>query len=143
MKKMIIILFLCLTTVILTAPPSGSLIIFEAESIKPYEKIWKAVCKIESSGNPLAYHMEDNGFASIGIVQIQGSRINDFKAISGINYSLMDMYSPDKAKRVFMWYASEINPNNPEMISRLWNGGPSGMSKKSTIKYWKLIQKVL
>jgi len=132
-------LILLLFTRVLLAPALNCLYIPEAEKINPYEAIWEATCKVESSNNPLAYHMERNGFASIGIVQIQSSRIIDFNARTGLNFTLVDMYQPNKAKIVFMHYASENNPNDMERISRLWNGGPDGMNKKSTLKYYHKI----
>lgn len=120
----------------LKAPDTKAVYLIEPERVNPYEAIWNAVITIESNSNPLAYHMEKNGCASIGIAQIQQSRLDDFRSRTGIAYSLADMYSPDKAKSVFMHYASEIQPHNIERISREWNGGAKGMSKKSTIKYY-------
>lgn len=142
MRKLLCFLML-LATIPAYAPADRFLPLLRPEPINPYENIYKAVCAVESSNNAMAYHMEENGFASIGIAQIQNSRIIDFNARTGHNYTLVDMYQPSKAKVVFMHYASEINPNNLERISREWNGGPSGMSKKSTMEYWLLIQKAL
>lgn len=127
----------------LFAPCERVAYVLRDEPVNPYEAIWQATCFLESSNDSLAYHMEENGFASVGIAQIQNSRIIDFNARTGHNYTLVDMYQPSKAKVVFMHYASGINPNDLERISREWNGGPSGMSKKSTVEYWLLIQKAL
>ena len=134
---MTITLILTLTTTLLFAPAEKTLYIPRPESINPYETIWKVACKIESSNNPLAYHMEENGFPSIGIVQIQESRLIDFNRRFRQSFTLMDMYVPEKAKIVFMAYASDFSPNDYESIFRCWNGGGNGMSKNSTIDYWK------
>ncbi len=141
MKRMIMIILTLSIFTFLTAPSFEACVILQGEVIKPYERIWEATCKIESSMNPLAYHLENNGSASVGIVQIQQSRLDDFKERTGIIFTLEDMYSPDKAKIVFMSYASEIK--DYERIARCWNGGNSGMSKKSTLKYWNKIKAVL
>jgi hypothetical protein len=123
--------------------PTGAITICEGETVNPYERIWDAVCKIESSNDPLAYHMEENGFPSIGIAQIQSSRITDFNKRFRHSYTLMDMYQPKHAKIVFMAYASDFMPNDNESISRCWNGGEKGMQKKSTVIYWTKIKKAL
>ena len=140
---MTITLIIALFCFRLSAPPNSSMIIFESESVNPYESIWNAVCSIESSNNPLAYHMEDNGFASIGIAQVQESRVSDFNRRFRHSFTLMDMYQPKYAKIVFMAYASEFMPNDNESISRCWNGGKNGMSKKSTLKYYAKIKKLM
>ncbi len=122
------------------SPECRTLCVIAPEKIQPYEKIWEIVIKIESNGNARAYHMEKNGHPSIGIAQIQQSRLDDFNRRTGHNYTLDDMYVPEIAKRIFIHYASEINPNNNERICREWNGGSKGMEKESTKSYWKLIQ---
>jgi hypothetical protein len=87
--------------------------------------------------------MEDNGFPSIGIVQIQESRLIDFNRRFRQSFTLMDMYVPEKAKIVFMAYASDFRPNNYESIFRCWNGGEKGMEKKSTVIYWQKVKILL
>ena len=87
--------------------------------------------------------MEDNGSPSIGIAQVQNSRIIDFNKRFRQSFTLMDMYVPNKAKIVFMAYCSDFRPDDNESISRCWNGGNSGMGKKSTIKYYLQVKKLL
>jgi hypothetical protein len=123
------------------APIDERTIIFQGEPIDPFANLWKAICMVESSNNPLAYHMEDNGFASIGIGQIQQSRLDDFNIKSGKNYRLKQMYDPIKAREVFYFYCND--PYNFEKISREWNGGTHGMRYKQTHEYYLKIQKVL
>lgn len=143
MKRMIIITLFLNLFAILTAPPNQSLIIFEGESIKPYESIWKAVCKIESSNNPLAVGDTNLIHHSYGIVQVRKALLNDYYDKTGVIYSEQDMFNPAKAKRVFMYYCSQFIPSDTESISRCWNGGENGMNKKSTIKYYAKIKAVL
>ena len=38
----------------LAAPPANMLMVFESEGMNPYENLYRAVCQVESSGNPLA-----------------------------------------------------------------------------------------
>jgi len=143
MRKLLLISLFLMFFIKLPAPGSGALMIVEAEAVKPFEQLWRATCKVESSNNPFAIgdkHLKNHSY---GIAQIRSSRLDDFKRCTGINYTLIDMYTPEKAKSVFMHYAVEIGPYNNERISREWNAGPKGMQKKSTLKYWKLIQKEL
>ena len=133
------ILFITITLSLL-APTSPVLYIAEAEAIRPYENLWQAVCKVESSGNPMAIgdlHLKDKSY---GIAQVRRTRLTDYYQRTGINYSEKDMFDPVKSKEVFMYYCIGTDL---ERISRCWNGGAKGMDKKSTVKYWKLIQKQL
>ena len=143
MKRMKLIILYLAFTIPAQAPMTTVIDIQEKSSIQPYEKIWQAVCKIESSNNPKAYRMDDNGYPSVGIVQIQQSRLNDFKKHTGINYTLEDMYSPEKSKIVFLFYACEFQPYDVETISRCWNAGPRGITMKCTKKYYFKIKKAL
>jgi len=124
----------------LGAPPSPALTMFIAPEIQPYEALWNATCKVESNFNAYAIGDKHLKQKSYGIAQIRKTRLDDYYRQTGIRYSVTDMYDPNKSKEVFMHYASGTNL---ESISRCWNGGDRGMSKKSTLKYWKLIQKHL
>ena len=137
---LIITLIFSLFFASLKAPEYKRLFITEGESVKPYEALWKATCKVESSNNPFAIGDKNLKSHSYGIVQIRGSRLSDFYNKTGIRYSERDMFDTVKAKQVFMAYCTDLNM---ERISREWNGGQKGMQKKSTLKYWKLIQKAL
>jgi hypothetical protein len=136
----LILIFLLLIPLRLFAPGLNELVILRPEPINPYEAIWKAVCKVESNNNPYALNYFEGSF---GIAQIRQCRLKHFKAISGINYTLTDMYSPEKSKIVFMAYAERIGANNPERICREWNGGPNGMRYNQTKSYYLKVKKYL
>jgi hypothetical protein len=141
MKLMLTLILLTINS-LLFAPEINQVAIVQGEPIKPFESIWRAVCLVESSGRADAYHMEDNGFPSIGIGQIQQSRLNDFNVKSGNTYSLADMYDPEIAKKVFYWYCND--PYNLEKIARCWNGGEgNGMRIKETHEYYLKVLKHL
>ena len=135
---MLTILF-TLLTLNLTAPPDNRLVIVEGEAIRPYEAIWNATCKVESNFNPLAIGDRHLKHKSYGIVQVRRSRLSDYYNKTGIRYSERDMFDPVKAKEVFLYYCVP----DIETTARNWNGGERGMQKKSTLKYWRLIQKSL
>lgn len=129
----LIISLFCLS---LGAPPSPAIAIIGMDAIKPYEALWTATCKVESSNNPFAIGDKHLKQKSYGVAQIRKTRLDDYYKRTGIRYSTKDMFDVSKSKQVFMYYASGDN----EVIARTWNGGPDGMKKKSTYKYWKLIK---
>ena len=137
--KLLFGIILLSITLRLSAPDRHELIIFQSEAIKSYNELWEAVCFVESSSDPSVKIIDKNGQYSVGIAQIQLSRVEDFDKQSGKNYTLDDMHCPVKAKEVFMFY---INPNF-EITARTWNGGPKGMEKESTSEYWERVKVLL
>jgi hypothetical protein len=123
----------------LAAPPFSDMVIAIPEAVNPYEAIWNATCGIESNNNPMAFCIDVNGLPSVGIAQIQESRIIDFNRSNGTHLRLKDCFDPAISKRIFMFYASGDN----EQIARCWNGGNRGMRKEGTKKYYLKIQKAL
>lgn len=123
-------------TLIVKAPIVGCLMILVPEPINPYEAIWKGVCQVESSNNPLAYHLESNGQASIGIAQISWGKLQDFNEATGKHYKHVDMYNPVKSREVFMWHTSLFNVWEKDNMVRAWNG-----SGKATYAYLEKVKK--
>ena len=140
MKMTSLAFIICMFCASLTAPPSPIMVIIQPEAIRPYEGVWTATCKVETNFDPYAIGDKHLRHKSYGISQIRKTRLDDYFQRTGIRYSVEDMFDPVKSKEVFMYYCSG---NDMECISRCWNGGARGMEKKTTIKYWKLIQKQL
>jgi len=143
MKRLLLISILLMCFIKLPAPGSGALMIVEAEAVKPYEQLWKATCKVESSNNPFAIGDKNLKAHSYGIVQVRGSRLSDFYDRTGIRYTERDMFDTVKAKRVFMHYAMQFNPADIKSISCSWNAGPNWKRVKSVNKYYLKVQKEL
>lgn len=137
MKKMKILIILMCIAFKAFAPEYRTLFIPIAMKAQPYEAIWKAVCQVESSGNPLAWNQKEN---AIGISQIRAIRVKDYFQRSGNHYTHEEMFSPEKSKIVFMYYAMQYSPDQQERISREWNGGYRGMQKEQTKHYWQKVQ---
>ena len=136
-------LILILFTSLLQAPPSNMVTIFESEGTNPFENLFKAVCQVESSGNPLAVGDKHLKEWSYGIVQVRRSRLSDYYRQTGVRYTTEDMFDPTKAKQVFMFYASQYGPYQFESISRAWNSGPNYKKVKISKEYWKKVKKHL
>ena len=140
MKAILLIIFILIWIRMLTAPPGVNIpVLLQRAPLNNNEAIWQAICDIESHQNILAYCIDVNGKPSVGIGQIQYSRVREFNQQTGKNYTHNDMFDPVKAREVFDHYAAKSN--NEEHIIRCWNGGePNGIKKKSTIKYWNKVK---
>ena len=104
----------------------------EAKTMQPFEKLWNAVCTVESTNNPLAINEEEQAY---GIAQIRQCRIDHFNKLTKKNYTLQDCLNPKIAKEVFMRFATKLDL---EMTARNWNG-----SGKMTVIYWGKVKKYL
>ena len=140
MTLTLITIMLCLE---LSAPPSNTVTIFESEGTNPFENLFKAVCQVESSGNPLAVGDKHLKEWSYGICQVRRGRLDDFYNQTGVRYTTDDMFDPMKAKRVFMYYAGQHMPHETEYISREWNAGPNFKKVKISKEYWQKVKKHL
>ena len=108
----------------------------------------KAVAKVESSGNPLAYNSKEN---AIGIYQIRSAYFKDAqnfdKELSRFTHK--DCYNPEVAKRVVWAYMSRyeskaLNNNDFQSMARAHNGGCGWRSKANlTNNYWSKVSKQL
>jgi hypothetical protein len=136
--KMSLTLITLIFSLRLLAPENRTLVIIRDEPIQPYEAIWNAVVKIESSGNRFAYHLEDNGTESLGLAQIQDCRVLEYNRLTGQNLKHIDMYDPAIAKKLFLFYAHRYGPYRKDDFIRSWNGSGS-----QTIKYLAKVKQLL
>ena len=105
----------------LTAPPGADIpVILKQEPLNNLEAIWLAVVQVESNGNPDAFCIDINGLPSVGVAQIQPSRIAHFNRLTGASYTLADCFDAEVSKRVFMYFARRIG--NEERLIKAWNG---------------------
>lgn len=140
MKRMATIILTILVSTVLSAPPSSSVVIFESPGINPYEALYKAICQVESSGNPNAIGDKNLKNYSYGIAQIRQTRLDDYYQLTGIKYSVYEMFDTTKSRKVFMYYCSLFRPDQIEAISRSWNAGPGWQKVKSSKKYYLKIK---
>jgi hypothetical protein len=106
----------------------------------------EAMILVESEGNPNAFAKGEN---AAGILQIRPIMVNEVnrllhKTKSDEFYTLDDRW--DEAKSIEMFYVIYNyyhKESTYEKIARCWNGGPKGLQKKQTKRYWKKIQKRL
>jgi hypothetical protein len=122
------------------SPPGKTIYIEQAKGTNPYLRIYKAIAAIESKNDSTAYNEREN---ACGMLQIRSVLIQDYNQQTGQSFKLQNMFRPDSSKIVFMHYATKWHYNQVEQISRTWNGGQSGMSKKTTIAYYHKVDSIL
>ena len=112
---------------------------------KPLDNLLAAIRQVESGGNDQA--VGDNGKA-LGPYQIWQPYWQDACEYGGVNwlYNKTNAFNEPKARQVVIWYWLRYMPTNPcsaEILARIHNGGPKGYKKKTTLKYWKKVEKEL
>ena len=98
-----------------------------------------AMVIVESGGNPSK--IGDSGDA-YGVLQIHEEVIEDVNRIYGTDYIHADALIADRAKLICILYLLHYAGQGatPERYARIWNGGPRGATKASTLPYWGKVQ---
>ena len=106
---------------------------------------------VETQHNPAAMGDYVNGIPmSYGILQIQQGAIDDVNKEFGTSYTHEDAFSEACSEEIFDLYIQkwanhlEKRQNRTataEDIVRIWNGGPNGYLRHSTIKYFEKYKK--
>jgi hypothetical protein len=102
-------------------------------------RLWRAVCKVESHGNPRA--VGDRG-KSVGIAQISRAMVKECNRLVGKKkFTLTDRWSVHKSKKMFNLYMSQWPKASVKVKAMRWNGGPKGDHKVAALRYWKKIKR--
>ena len=108
-----------------------------------------AIGEVESRNRDTA--VGDHGKA-VGRYQIHVEAIEDVNRICGTNYTPEDRSDPAKAREILEAYIAhwaahyertQGKPATDEIRARIWNGGPNGWRRESTLPYWKKVQKTM
>jgi len=100
-----------------------------------------ALIIVESSGNDQA--IGDNGRA-LGPLQIHRGVVQDVNRITGSNYRHSEMTNRVAARAVCEAYLKHYGRGKTtEEQARIWNGGPTGDRKASTVAYWAKVKKAI
>ena len=119
MKRRILIIAFLVICAKMLAPGTGEATILRDESIAPYQKLWEAICLVESHNNTTALNRKEMAF---GVAQIRECRLRDYVKRTGKQLILKDCYDYKTSKSIFMFYASKYQPDDILGISRMWNG---------------------
>jgi hypothetical protein len=134
MKSLLIIL-LSLITLKAAAPDLKLLIIVKSEPLDIYDRLIKAVVKVESKGDTLAFNLKEEAY---GAFQIRPIRLLDYYQRTGKKYILADCFNFKISKEIFLFYANESEYADFETIARSWNG-----SGNMTYAYWEKVKALL
>jgi len=114
--------------------------------IKLLETIIPILIQIESGGDPNALGDFDSHDVpqAAGILQIHKICVRDVNRIYDTTYTSQDRFSVEKSINICKLYLLHYGNENrlghkptPEDLARIWNGGPNGWKKKSTLPYWE------
>jgi hypothetical protein len=104
--------------------------------------ILDALIHVESSNNDSAYCKHED---AVGCLQIRQTMVNDVNRIlkrqgKSKRYAYIDRWSRDKSIQMFKIYCNYYNLTTAEEIARCWNGGPRGINKPTTVRYWEKVK---
>jgi|TARA_R110000851_G_scaffold175170_2_gene321453 hypothetical protein len=108
-----------------------------------------ALIYVESGGIENAIGDRHFKKPSVGVLQLRPIMVREVNRIlkrrnSTNRYTLQDRFSKSKSIEMFLiWKGFHHEGSSFEKIARGWNGGPRGHKKKSTLKYWRKVQKQL
>ncbi|HUU94055.1 MAG TPA: hypothetical protein VM238_22920 [Phycisphaerae bacterium] len=106
------------------------------------EDTWRAVCRVESGGDPRAV---GDGGRAVGIAQIHRIMVDDCNRIVGeARWTHADRLSPVKSREMFRLFCLRYHGRGgPEQWARAWNGGPRGPYKACTAGYWGKVRSAM
>ena len=104
-----------------------------------FTKFVVALAMTESGGNQFAVGQA----GEIGMLQISHACVVDVNDRWGTRYVWPDdAFDPAKSRKICELYIRHWGGDavTYEKAARIWNGGPSGHLKSSTIKYWQKLK---
>ena len=114
--------------------------------VRDLDDLIEAMVWVESEGNPNAYAKRED---AAGILQIRPIMVNEVNRILNKNkdsrfYTLDDRWDRVKSIEMFYVFVDYYHKESSyEEIARCWNGGPKGLQKKQTKRYWKKVRNTL
>ena len=149
MKKQIILMVFCIPMIASKCPiPEPNYVIdlplIRVKKITDDELI-KALINVESSNDDNAYR---SGEDAAGCLQIRRTMVRDVNRIlkrqkSQAQFDFEDRWDRGKSIEIFKIYCNHYNLTTPEEKARCWNGGPRGLQKLTTKRYWEKVKKQL
>jgi hypothetical protein len=106
-----------------------------------YDPLINAIGHFETHNRDTLVNVKEQAY---GRLQIRQCRLDHYNKLTGMNYTLTDMFDFTKAKEVFLYFATHNGRGKPvkgksyEQVAKNWNG--SGLM---TLSYWEAIQKLI
>lgn len=117
------------------------------DTLQPIDTLVAALIYVESRGNENAVGDRHLGNPSVGVLQIRPIMVREVNRIlkakkSDKRFKLKDRFSKEKSIEMFrIWQSYHLPNSSDEVIARCWNGGPKGWRRKSTLHYWRKVQR--
>ena len=104
--------------------------------------ILEAIMFVESRNNDSAYASSED---AVGCLQIRKCMVDDVNRIlkrkkSNISFTYNDRWNRKKSVEMFNIFITYYNLNTAEEMARGWNGGPNGINKSATLRYWGKVE---
>jgi hypothetical protein len=101
-----------------------------------YDRLIKAIIKVESNGDRYAFNSHEGAYGSF---QVRLCRLTDYNRLNGLKLSLNDMYDYEISRKVFLYFTKG---RSYEVVSRAWCSGENG-TKKASEDYWNKVKKYI
>jgi len=119
--------------------------VIEEDGIKWYTTdtlLLSAIMFVESRHNDSAYCASED---AVGCLQIRKTMVRDVNRIlkrqgNSTKYKMKDRWDRVKSIEIFNIYCAHYDLVTEEAKARCWNGGPRGLTKKATQKYWDKVK---
>jgi hypothetical protein len=119
--------------------------VIEEDGIKWYTTdtlLLSAIMFVESRYNDSAYCASED---AVGCLQIRKTMVRDVNRIlkrqgNPTKYKMKDRWDRIKSIEIFNIYCDYYDLVTEEAKARCWNGGPRGLTKKATQKYWDKVK---
>ena len=112
-----------------------------SKTYTPGDLLIKAVIMKESQGDDNAVGDKNLENKAYGSMQIRADVINDLNKYCKGNYSRKDSNNRARSVEMFKKYTKYWMAYDDESAARIWNGGPNGCNKESTVSYWNDVKK--
>jgi hypothetical protein len=128
---------------IVESKPNVEVVEVVKDSVIKMSNLTEAIIQVESVGNDSAYNKSEDAVGCLQIRPIMVREVNRLlkKRKNPKRYTLLNRWDRQKSIEMFLVFTKNISKF--EAKARCWNGGPKGMTKSSTIKYWNKVNTIL
>ena len=128
---------------IVESKPDVEVVEVVKDSVIKMSNLTEAIIQVESVGNDSAYNKSEDAVGCLQIRPVMVREVNRLlkKRKNPKRYTLLNRWDRQKSIEMFLVFTKNIS--KPEAKARCWNGGPKGMTKSATIKYWNKVKTIL
>tara|TARA_B110000208_G_scaffold156602_1_gene189997 strand:+ start:181 stop:651 length:471 start_codon:yes stop_codon:yes gene_type:complete len=128
---------------IVESKPDVEIVEVVKDSVIKMSNLTEAIIQVESVGNDSAYNKSEDAVGCLQIRPIMVREVNRLlkKRKNPKRYTLLNRWDRQKSIEMFLVFTKNISKF--EAKARCWNGGPKGMTKSATIKYWNKVKTIL